>query len=431
MVFLNPLFLWTLLGLSIPIAIHFWSKKKVRTIKIGSTQLLRELHPKQTRSIRLNHWFLLLLRMIIITLIALILAVPSIGFLKTERSITYLVEPSLLGMEHVHSILDTIEDSQLRLLEPGFPLLGDEHVKRDRSFAPDYWQLSQQMATLEADSIIVLTKGLMTGFKGIRPSLDLPVHWLQIDAGEPSFAPVEAALKNDQVLVTSIKSNQNSLTYTNETYALNNNAINVDNEKDSVLIKLDKEAVRLPLTQDKTHRILIVADEQLSAEALYISAAFGALSNYLNQDIELSSVKDIQGIDLSEFDALVWLKQTALVSFPGKTLLWKPDDLAVNLIEQGISQQEFLLRHHLDAENIIELNLPRQLMVLLELHQQLPDDIETLDNRVMDLREIQVNKPGLISKKEPKRLKDISPWLWAFLLLVLPVERILSKYKQQ
>ena len=61
MVFLNPLFLWTLLGLSIPIAIHFWSKKKVKTIKIGSTQLLKQLNPKQTSSIRLNQWFLLLL----------------------------------------------------------------------------------------------------------------------------------------------------------------------------------------------------------------------------------------------------------------------------------------------------------------------------------------------------------------------------------
>lgn len=431
MVFLNPLFLWTLLGLSIPVAIHFWSKKKVKTIKIGSTQLLRELHPKQTRSIRLNHWFLLLLRMIIITLIALILAVPSIAFLKTERSITYLVEPSLLGMEKVHSILDTIADSQLRLLEPGFPLLGDHHAKRDRSFAPDYWQLSQQMATLEADSIIVLTKGLMTGFKGMRPSLDLPVHWLQIDAGEESIAPVEAVLKNDQVLVTSIKSDQNSVIYTNEIYALDDSTISIDNEADSILIKLEKATVKLPLTHDKTQRILIVADEQLSSEALYISAALGALSRYLNQDIELSSVKDIQGIDLSEFDALVWLKQTALVSFPGKTLLWKPDDLAVNLIEQGISKQAYLLRHHLDAENIIDLNLPRQLMVLLELHQQLPDDLEALDNRMIDLLEIQVNKPGLILAKEPKQFKDISSWLWAILLLVLPVERILSKYKQQ
>ena len=85
MVFLNPLFLWTLLGLSIPVAIHFWSKKKVKTIKIGSTRLLKELNPKQTRSISLHQWFLLLLRMLILGLIAFILAVPSIEVLKKEK----------------------------------------------------------------------------------------------------------------------------------------------------------------------------------------------------------------------------------------------------------------------------------------------------------------------------------------------------------
>ena len=431
MVFLNPLFLWTLLGLSIPIAIHFWSKKKVKTIKIGSTQLLRELNPKQTKSIRLNQWFLLLLRMLIITLLALILAMPRIEFLKTERSITYLVEPSLIGQEKVNTILDTIADIQLRLLETGFPLLEDLTVKIDRPAVPDYWQLAHQMEALEADSIIVLTTGLMTGFKGMRPSLELPIHWLQIDISEPVAAPVQAVLKNDELVVTSINSDQTSSKYTSETYKLGDNNIIIDNERDSVIIKSDNKAIKLPLVKEKTQRTLIVSDERLSAERIYISAALEALSSYLNHDIQVSSVKDVQGVDLSSFDALVWLKQEAVISFTGTTLLWEPDDLAVNLIEQGASNNQYVLRHHLDAENSFNMNLPRQLMVLLELHQQLPDQMQTLDQRAMDLQEMQVNKSVINSRKDPKQLKDMSLWLWTLLLLVLPVERILSKYKRQ
>ncbi|MGB5322289.1 BatA domain-containing protein, partial [Lutimonas sp.] len=228
MVFLNPLFLWTLLGLLVPVAIHFWSKKKVKTIKIGSTQLLRELNPKQTKSIRLNQWFLLLLRMMIITLIALILAVPGIEFLKKERSITYLIEPSLVGQEKVNTLLDTIADSQLRLLEPGFPILEDPKVKIDKAVIPDYWQLAQQMETLEADSIIVLTKGRMSGFKGMRPSVSLPVHWLVIDVDASAETPVEALLKNDQLVVKSIISDQNSVNYKDKTYTLDSDNILID-----------------------------------------------------------------------------------------------------------------------------------------------------------------------------------------------------------
>ena len=354
-----------------------------------------------------------------------------IEFLKTERSITYLIEPSLVGQEKVNTLLDTIADSQLRLLEPGFPLLEDLTTKIDRPAVPDYWQLAHQMQALEADSIIVLTKGRMTGFKGMRPGLELPVHWLQIDVDASAETPIEAHLKNDQLVVNSIISDQNSVNYKNKIYTLDSDNILIDNEQDSVLIKNQIKAIKLPLTKEKAQRILIVSDEQLSAEAIYIRSAFEALSTYLNQEIEVSAVKDVQGIDISSFEVLVWLKQESVISFPGKTLLWEPDDLAVDLIEQGASKDQYLLRHHLDAENSVDLKLPRQLMALLELHQQLPDHMQTLDLRAMDLQEMQVNKSAHIATKDPKQLKDMSPWLWSLLLLVLPVERILSKYKKQ
>jgi hypothetical protein len=41
MAFLNPLYLWALLGLAIPVAIHLWSRKEGRTIKVGSIKFLK------------------------------------------------------------------------------------------------------------------------------------------------------------------------------------------------------------------------------------------------------------------------------------------------------------------------------------------------------------------------------------------------------
>ena len=431
MVFLNPLFLWTLLGLSIPIAIHFWSKKKVKTIKIGSTRLLKELNPKQTRSVNLNQWFLLLLRMLILGLIAFILAAPRIEVLKKETSITYLVEPSLVGMEKVNTILDTIIDDEIRLLRSGFPILEDHHLKIERTETPNYWQLSQQIKTLETDSIVMLTRGLMSGFRGMRPSLDLPIHWLVIEAGEPSVTPFEVRQNKEQLTVNSARSDHSVLDYISETFALDDNSFIIDNEKDSVLVTYSAETIKLPLFQENTQRVLIVTDTEFLAESTYISSAFGALSKYLNQDIQLSSVKDVQEIDLSTFDVLVWLKQEAVLSFSGKTLLWQPDDLAVDLIEPGASNDQYLLRHHLNAENTLDLNLSRQLMALLDRPQELTESFQSLDQRVMDLEEIQVNMNHDNAIKKPKQLKDISSWLWTMLLLVIPVERILSKYKKQ
>ena len=59
MTFLNPTYLWGLLGLAVPLAIHLWSKMEGKTIKIGSIQLLTEANPKQASSIHLNELFLL------------------------------------------------------------------------------------------------------------------------------------------------------------------------------------------------------------------------------------------------------------------------------------------------------------------------------------------------------------------------------------
>jgi hypothetical protein len=431
MVFLNPLFLWTLLGLSVPIAIHFWSKKKVKTIKIGSTRFLTEMNPKQTSNVRLNEWVLLLMRTLIIALIALILAAPRMEIFNNERSITYLVEKSLLGSEKVNKILDTISDSEVRLLEPGFPLLADIDFLSIEQSVPNYWQLAQQMEALETDSIVVLTRGLQSGFKGMRPALSVPIHWLQIDEAQSSSSVVEAVKSKDQVVLTAINSDHAVLDYIKETYALNNNMFTVDPEQDSILIKSNTEAIKLPLIKEKVTEVLIAADAGFSAETIYLSTAFKALSKYLNHGIQITSVKELQGIDLASFDVLVWLKQDPLLTFSGKKLLWKPDELAQSLIEPGASNDIYLLRRHLDTENSIDLNLPEQLIGFLGLHMQLPDQIKTFDRRIMDIQELQVNKDLDGVSKRPNKLKDISLWLWLLLLLLLPAERILSKLRKQ
>ena len=36
----NPTYLWALLGLLVPLAIHLWSRKSGKTVKVGSTQWL-------------------------------------------------------------------------------------------------------------------------------------------------------------------------------------------------------------------------------------------------------------------------------------------------------------------------------------------------------------------------------------------------------
>jgi hypothetical protein len=157
MIFLNPAYLWALLGLAVPVAIHLWSRKEGRTIKIGSTKLLRESDPKQSSSIHLNELWLLFLRMLALTVLVLILAEPRLKQKSDPVPVTYLVENSLLSYEQVTSILDTVNsDASIRLLEPGFPEYDNDYLAED-PVTPNYWQLAKEMEELETDSIVVFT----------------------------------------------------------------------------------------------------------------------------------------------------------------------------------------------------------------------------------------------------------------------------------
>ena len=58
----QPIMLWALAGLSIPIAIHLLSRKEGKVIYLGSLRHLRETSTQQFRGIKLNEILLLVLR---------------------------------------------------------------------------------------------------------------------------------------------------------------------------------------------------------------------------------------------------------------------------------------------------------------------------------------------------------------------------------
>ena len=172
MFFLNPTYLWAFLGLTVPIAIHLWSKKEGKTIKIGSVQLLKKADTKQSRSIKLNEFWLLVLRLFLISILVLIISNLHIRKKVDTVAITYIVESSLLQNKEFKSILDTITtEAPMRLLQNGFPEIDLETNHQLDPEIPNYWQLSKEMESLPSDSIIVFTSAYQSGFKGLRPEI--------------------------------------------------------------------------------------------------------------------------------------------------------------------------------------------------------------------------------------------------------------------
>ena len=90
MSFLNPIALWALLGICIPVIIHFWNGKQGKTIAWAAMGFLDEVDKRVSKGLKFENWLVLLLRVLIISLLVLLLS-QLFWFGKSETSENRLV----------------------------------------------------------------------------------------------------------------------------------------------------------------------------------------------------------------------------------------------------------------------------------------------------------------------------------------------------
>ncbi len=78
--FLHSAFLYGTLLVAIPIALHLIMRQKPRWFEFPALRFVQRKHEVNRRRMRLQHWILLVLRMLVIALLAMALAGPSLTF---------------------------------------------------------------------------------------------------------------------------------------------------------------------------------------------------------------------------------------------------------------------------------------------------------------------------------------------------------------
>lgn len=92
--FLNPFFLFGLLSAAVPVVIHFWSRRQARAVEFSTLRFLLEAHRRTVRRFQLEHWLLLMLRMLLLICFSLALARPVVragGWFARARAQTCAV----------------------------------------------------------------------------------------------------------------------------------------------------------------------------------------------------------------------------------------------------------------------------------------------------------------------------------------------------
>lgn len=426
MTFLQPTYLWALTGIIIPVAIHLWSKKDGKTIKVGSIQFLNQSNAIKSKNINLQEYVLLLLRILCIALLAFILAKPQFKNSTLQNKLTYIVEPSLLKNTSFKPILDTLKTSTVKLLATGFPELESEY--KDTLKVPNYWQLANEMSLLKSDSIVVFSKGLVNGISGIRPQVQKGIHWVVFPTNEMKNEPLLAVKGNENINVFSIKSEADITEVNTEKIAFNDAQITWNAAKDSLTFK----NTNIPVVAQKPLKVLISYTKGFETSMSFCKASLQALQTYFDSTISTEITEDSIEKNYTEYDLIFWLRNDEAPSIKNKLITYKPDLFSEKLVAETPQKNVYNLTEKLTTENIISKSFTEQLIEILMPQKALKKRIQEKDIRTINEAVI---TPNYSHKKEQNNIQqasiDFSNWLALGLFLVFVLERIISKIRKQ
>lgn len=429
MTLLQPSYLWGLLALAIPIIIHLWSRKKVLTIKVGSTQFIEETKSKKSNSIQLNEWWLLVLRCLIISLLVFILAQPRMANNIIRQDIAYVFEPSLLATEDGKARFNQIPEEDRRLLAPGFPIWEEENKVDTSDLVPNYWQLAKDMESIPADSIIVFTKAFAKAVKGKRPKVKANINWVSVDLDNTVTEPLVVRARKDSVEVLTVMSDVNTLRFENT--KISNATVKFSSNRDSVTIETEDSLQRLAVQPQKPIFVTIVYEKTEDAQRVYLDAAFRAIETYADREIQLTTIEDAENIDHEEIDYLVVLNESSVINVEIPTLRYRPDRFARDLIEKGSTSSEHFLTKKLNPRNIVEGRLVGQVYQWMQLEEEIEEKLNRFDKRTIAINQLETNTSTQTVTTKKIAVADISGPLWILLFVLLVGERILARVRKQ
>lgn len=177
MSFLNPIWLWGLTGLLLPVAIHLLSRKEGNVIRLGSVRYVVDSTSARFSSIRLNEIWLLLVRCLLLLFIIFFLSGLYFSFESSHDKKWLVVEKGLERDNDFMPLIDSLlnQGYELRYLYEGFPLVDDD-PEINRSV--NYWFLMQALQAEPVEQAVVLSNNYIMNFRGQRINLPDNIRWI-------------------------------------------------------------------------------------------------------------------------------------------------------------------------------------------------------------------------------------------------------------
>ncbi|HEX6889677.1 MAG TPA: BatA domain-containing protein, partial [Chryseolinea sp.] len=308
---INPIWLWGLTGLLIPIGIHLLSRKEGKIIRFGSLRHLEESQTKQSIRIRLNEVTLLILRCVVILLVVILLCGLSVDLFRSQKSQWLILEDGLQSDDSMKSLVDSLKQQgfEIKSMKKGFPDVSDQGAESFTS----YWEMVDRLPVETLDNVIIVSYGLATKFRGKRLTLPENATWITKEPDQKEFALSGIKFSNDSVLVRMGKSSAIQTSFTNQT-----------KHPDYLANETAGEKKIMPIPPD-TLRVVIYADRDFEYEEKIILAALSAIEKTIPIVIETSRVVPAENQPNDKSDWVIWLSKKDPGQLNASSLLFRED----------------------------------------------------------------------------------------------------------
>ena len=404
MQFTNPIGLWALLGLTLPVAIHLLSRKEGKVIRIGSLRHLHETNTQQFKGIRLNELVLLALRSLMVVLFVLLLSGLSFNQNTKSEAKWVLIEKGLENNASVKPQLEKFQQDgfELRWLVADFPFLQDSSSS---SNSINYRELSEKLISQNFTEAIVLARNRIDGFTGIKTALPSNVRWLSIES-EPTEYTLNAIKLGDSVSV------RTGYTSADKTYFVTQKqSTSAWNEKSDAI---------------DTLQIAVVSDQSHQYDKKIIEAALKSIRQSFPVEMQVS-YKSIEQ-EYANQEWIIWLASQQPPVYLSKVLYLKPETGNEIIIEEA--RNRWRITKSLNEEVALKGNLTIQLAKILIQSEKYATVAAAYDMRMIPDSVAWIDQNSN-TKAASLPLQSADSFLIGLLLLTLLVERLLAYHRNQ
>ena len=415
---INPIWLWGLAGLLIPIGIHLLSRREGKIIKIGSIRHLEETSSKQFKSIRLNELVLLFLRCLIITLLVLFLS--GFHFQALEKSGKWLlVESGLERDDELSVLIDSLRRNgfEIKILTRGFPELSDSLYDTKKI---NYWNLLTELKKKSLTQAVVLSYNYADGFAGKRASLPENVQWVSKNPAPIEFGLNAIRISDDSLRYRAGYSNANKTSFSTFRSKI----------KDGQDFFKFSQADSIAIERQKTISIQIVNQPTFTHDSKMIAAAIQAIDHESPDNFEVEILSQEKFSSEKKSDWVVWISDETRRP-TGVNCIYYRKESSNNLFEKS-GFATWALTQRLNEQVALQQNLAVQLGLILTSENKYHEIARQKDKRVLG-DELIWDKNSV----KPEQIRStISPtssekYLMTLLLLFLLLERWISFNRKQ